>query len=149
MKRARTSTFKSGNSKQVKKTRLERPQGLISSLHPNAKGVRRSVTQTLNQTQLTQQHVHNEERVRAILTGMYYALPSLTVLTHAVIGYDQPIVELLRGSDGHNEDYGMDGPSAQAELDNNPADWVDEDMPVDSAFMDAIRDVSEMHVCVP
>ena len=32
--------------------------------------------------------------------------------------------------------------------DDNPNDWIDEDMPVDSAFMDAIRDVSDLHRCV-
>ena len=29
--------------------------------------------------------------------------------------------------------------------DENPNDWIDEDMPVDPVFMDAIRDISELH----
>ena len=41
----------------------------------------------------------------------------------------------------------MEEPPIQTQ-DDNPNDWIDEDMPVDAAFMDAIRDVSELHRCV-
>ena len=67
MKRARKSTVKSGSSKQVKRTRLEGTKG--PTPFPDAKGVRRSVTQTMNQAQLMQQHAKSEERMRAMLTG--------------------------------------------------------------------------------
>ena len=103
MKRANKSTVKSGSSKQVKRTRLEGSKA--SMAYSEAKGVRRSVTQTLNQTQLMQQHAKNEERVKAILTGALFTLHLREVQTHAgVIGYDKSTIELLRGEDTYEED---------------------------------------------
>ena len=65
--------------------------------------------------------------------------------THAtLLGYDKTTIELLRGENGYEEDYNSAEPPIQMQEDN-PNDWIDEDMPVDPAFMDAIRDVSELH----
>ena len=65
-------------------------------------------------------------------------------VTHTGLGYDQETVDLLRGDERAD---GLDtGPSSHVnEAEDRPSDWVDEDMPVDSSFMDAMRDATELH----
>ena len=73
----------------------------------------------------------------------------MTIYTHSFAGYDKATVELLRGSstDDGNDDTPEDFPIAPPG-DDRPDDWVDEDMPVDQAFVDAMHDISELHRCV-
>ena len=46
---------------------------------------------------------------------------------------------------GHGGDLEMGPSSEPIEVEDNPSDWVDEDMPVDPSFMDAMRDATELH----
>ena len=64
--------------------------------------------------------------------------------TYTGLGYDQETVSLLQGDECAD---GLDtGPSSNLnEAEDRPSDWVDEDMPVDSSFMDAMRDATELH----